>query len=205
MAMSSILGSMSKYLNLLKEVGATKVVVASKYMSINNMQNLYNDGCRDFGENRADELLGKISNLPNDITWHFIGSLQTNKVKKIINKITYLHSLDRISLAKSIQKYRLEPLNCFIQINFTKEIHKSGIFLEDLKEFMNSLNKYDKIRVVGFMAMGEFDDLALTEKIFSEMLKLKNGYKLSMGMSNDYRIALKYKADYIRIGSLLKE
>ena len=70
---------------------------------------------------------------------------------------------------------------------------------------MNSLNKYDKIRVVGFMAMGEFDDLALTEKIFSEMLKLKNGYKLSMGMSNDYRIALKYKADYIRIGSLLKE
>ena len=196
---------MSKYLNLLKEVGATKVVVASKYMSINNMQNLYNDGCRDFGENRADELLGKISNLPNDITWHFIGSLQTNKVKKIINKITYLHSLDRISLAKSIQKYRLEPLNCFIQINFTKEIHKSGIFLEDLKEFMNSLNKYDKIRVVGFMAMGEFDDLALTEKIFSEMLKLKNGYKLSMGMSNDYRIALKYKADYIRIGSLLKE
>ena len=109
MAMSSILGSMSKYLNLLKEVGATKVVVASKYMSINNMQNLYNDGCRDFGENRADELLGKISNLPNDITWHFIGSLQTNKVKKIINKITYLHSLDRISLAKSIQKYRLEP------------------------------------------------------------------------------------------------
>lgn len=205
MAMSSILGSMSKYLNLVNEASNTKVVVASKYMSISNMQNLYNDGARDFGENRADELLTKIDKLPNDITWHFIGSLQTNKVKKVINRIDYLHSLDRISLAKSIQKYRIEPLNCFIQINFSKEKQKSGIFIEDLKEFMNSLNKYDKIRVVGFMAMGVYDDLALTEKIFSEMLKLKNGYKLSMGMSNDYKLALKYKADYIRIGSLLKE
>ncbi|MGI6359988.1 MAG: YggS family pyridoxal phosphate-dependent enzyme [Acholeplasmatales bacterium] len=203
--MSSILGSMSKYLNLVNEASNTKVVVASKYMSISNMQNLYNDGARDFGENRADELLTKIDKLPNDITWHFIGSLQTNKVKKVINRIDYLHSLDRISLAKSIQKYRIEPLNCFIQINFSKEKQKSGIFIEDLKEFMNSLNKYDKIRVVGFMAMGVYDDLALTEKIFSEMLKLKNGYKLSMGMSNDYKLALKYKADYIRIGSLLKE
>lgn len=205
MAMSSILGSMSKYLNLVNEASNTKVVVASKYMSISNMQNLYNDGARDFGENRADELLTKIDKLPNDITWHFIGSLQTNKVKKVINRIDYLHSLDRINLAKSIQKYRIEPLNCFIQINFSKEKQKSGIFIEDLKEFMNSLNKYDKIRVVGFMAMGVYDDLALTEKIFSEMLKLKNGYKLSMGMSNDYKLALKYKADYIRIGSLLKE
>ncbi len=205
MAMSSILGSMSKYLNLLKEVGNVKVIVASKYMSISNMQNLYNDGARDFGENRVDELLDKINNLPNDITWHFIGSLQTNKVKKMINKIDYLHSLDRISLAKSIQKYRIEPLNCFIQINFTKENHKSGIFVEDLKEFMNSLNKYDKIIVVGLMTMGVHDDLVLTEKIFSQMLALKNSYKLSMGMSDDYKLALKYQADYLRIGSLLKE
>ncbi len=205
MAMSSILGSMSKYLKLVSEIGNIKVIVASKYMSITNMQNLYNDGARDFGENRVGELLYKIDKLPKDITWHFIGSLQTNKVKKIINKIDYLHSLDRISLAKSIQKYRIEPLNCFIQINFTKEKQKSGVLLEDLKEFMNSLNKYDKIKVVGFMAMGAYDDLCATEHIFSEMLKLKGSYKLSMGMSNDYQLALKYKTDYIRIGSLLKE
>lgn len=205
MAMLSILGSMSKYLNLVNEAISAKVIVASKYMSINNMQNLYNEGARDFGENRVDEFLAKIDKLPNDITWHFIGSLQTNKVKKMINKIDYLHSLDRISLAKSIQKYRIEPLNCFIQINFTKENHKSGIFVEDLKEFMNSLNKYDKIIVVGLMTMGVHDDLVLTEKIFSQMLELKNSYKLSMGMSNDYKLALKYQADYLRIGSLLKE
>lgn len=204
--MSSILGSMSKYLKLVREVGNTKIVVASKYMTLDNMKSLYNDGARDFGENRVDDLLSKIEKLPNDITWHFIGSLQTNKVKKVINKISYLHSLDRISLAKSINKYRCEPLNCFIQINFTKESRKSGIYYEDLKEFMNSLNKYDKIRVVGFMAMGAYDDLCLTEKIFSSMLKLKNGkYQLSMGMTNDYKLALKYKTDYIRIGSLLKE
>lgn len=205
MAMSSILDSMSKYQALKQEVGDICIVVASKYMTMDEVLALYNEGARDFGENRSDELLYKIKHSPKDITWHFIGSLQSNKVKSMINEITYLHSLDRLSLAKEIQKHRKKPLKCFIQLNITKEPQKGGIFLENLKEFMDSLTKYDKIKVVGFMAMGVLDDLEKTKAVFKTLQSLKSNYQLSMGMSNDYSLALQYQTDFIRIGSLLKE
>lgn len=203
--MSSSLDSMSKYTALKQEAGKATIVVASKRMSIDEVNALYALGARDFGENRSDELLYKQSQTPDDITWHFIGHLQTNKVKDIINRIDYLHSLDRLSLAKAIQKYRQTPLKCFIQLNMTRETHKSGVLLENLKEFMTSLTKYDKIKIVGLMAMGAHDDLEQTEVIFKTLMTLKSHHKLSMGMSDDYQLALQYQTDFIRIGSLLKE
>lgn len=203
--MSSILGSMSNYLKLKQEVNDVTIVVASKYMSIDEMNTLYQAGARDFGENRSDALLHKINHLPKDIKWHFIGHLQSNKVKSIINKIDYLHSLDRLSLAKAIQKHRKTPLKCFIQINMTQETHKSGIAFKDVDKFLFYLNKYDKIQVIGFMVMGVYDDLSSTEEIFKTLESIKGDYKLSMGMSDDYKLALKHHTDFIRIGSLLKE
>lgn len=205
MAMLSTLGLMSKYQQLKLEIGEVTIVVASKYMSIDEVNKLYSEGARDFGENRSDELLYKKAYTKKDITWHFIGHLQSNKVKQVINEIDYLHSLDRLSLAKAIQKHRTTPLNCFIQVNVAKESQKSGILLENLKEFMNSLSKYDKIRVVGFMAMGVLNDQNQTKHVFKTLSSIKGDYKLSMGMSGDYKLALNYQTDYIRIGSLLKE
>jgi pyridoxal phosphate enzyme (YggS family) len=172
------------------------------------MRKIFNLGIKHFGENRVQDLLSKKEELKSlPITWHFIGHLQTNKVKQVINEIDYLHSLDSLKLAKEIQKYRVTPLNTFIQLNLSKEESKFGIDLSELKTFVKELTKYDKINLIGFMTIGIQDDLIQTEKIFETLNQLKIDYMLqytSMGMSNDYELAIKHHADWIRIGSLFK-
>jgi len=184
------------------------IVCASKYFTTNDMRKIFNLGIKHFGENRVQDLLSKKEELKSlPITWHFIGHLQTNKVKQVINEIDYLHSLDSLKLAKEIQKYRVTPLNTFIQLNLSKEESKFGIDLSELKTFVKELTKYDKINLIGFMTIGIQDDLIQTEKIFETLNQLKIDYMLqytSMGMSNDYELAIKYHADWIRIGSLFK-
>ena len=132
------------------------VICASKYIEAKDIEMLYTLGITHFGENRVDALLAKQIELSHlNITWHFIGSLQTNKVKKVINEITYFHALDSIKLAAEINKHRKTPLNCFIEVNVLKEMSKHGIFTEDLEIFIKELKKYDKIKVVGLMTMGK--------------------------------------------------
>jgi pyridoxal phosphate enzyme (YggS family) len=184
------------------------IICASKYFTTNDMRKIFNLGIKHFGENRVQDLLSKKEELKSlPITWHFIGHLQTNKVKQVINEIDYLHSLDSLKLAKEIQKYRVTPLNTFIQLNLSKEESKFGIDLSELKTFVKELTKYDKINLIGFMTIGIQDDLIQTEKIFETLNQLKIDYMLqytSMGMSNDYELAIKHHADWIRIGSLFK-
>lgn len=184
-----------------------KVIAISKTYTVAQVKELYDNGISDFGENRVEELFNKKSELSDyNITWHFVGNLQSNKVKKVINEIDYLHSLDRLSVAKEINKYRKTPLKCFIQVNIAEEESKSGIKLADLSSFLINLKKYDKIIVVGFMAMGVLNDLEKTEFVFKELAKLANktSYKeLSMGMSDDYLLAVKYGATFLRIGRML--
>lgn len=184
------------------------IVCASKYFSTSEMEKIYQLGIKNFGENYVQSLLEKKSALKHqDIKWHLIGHLQSNKVKQVINEIDYLHSLDSIKLAKEINKYRNVPLNCFIQLNIAKEETKSGIIMENLDIFMEELKKYDKINVIGFMAMGVDNDLKRTEDVFKTLDDLKVQYKLemtSMGMSHDFELALKYHSDFLRIGSLFK-
>jgi pyridoxal phosphate enzyme (YggS family) len=186
-----------------------KTIVASKYFSTDEMKKIYNLGARHFGENYVQSLLDKKSSLKDlkDISWHLIGHLQSNKTKLIINEIDYLHTLDSIKLASIIQKYRNTPLNCFIQINLEKNDNKEGILIENLDEFIQEIKKYDKINLIGFMAIGAIDDVVRTEEIFKTLNDLKIKYNLnytSMGMSNDYELALKYHSDFLRIGSLFK-
>ncbi|MBG0762092.1 YggS family pyridoxal phosphate-dependent enzyme [Acholeplasma laidlawii] len=186
-----------------------KTIVASKYFSTDEMTKIYNLGARHFGENYVQSLLDKKSSLKDlkDISWHLIGHLQSNKTKLIINEIDYLHTLDSIKLASIIQKYRNTPLNCFIQINLEKNDNKEGILIENLDEFIQEIKKYDKINLIGFMAIGAIDDVVRTEEIFKTLNDLKIKYNLnytSMGMSNDYELALKYHSDFLRIGSLFK-
>ncbi|NLN50784.1 MAG: YggS family pyridoxal phosphate-dependent enzyme [Acholeplasmataceae bacterium] len=201
--MSNLKLNVEKLKQEIKDYPVT-VVCASKYLTVEQMRKLYDLGIHHFGENRADELLKKQQQLTDlAIKWHFIGSLQSNKVKSIINRIDYLHSLDRLKLVKTIEKYRIEPLSCFVQLNFTKEITKSGLDERYLEDFLKKVKNYDKINLIGLMAMGKLGNHQETDYIFKRVKLLAKYYdlkELSIGMSDDYLIALENGATFIRIG-----
>lgn len=191
------------------EVKDQVIICASKYFTAKEIVKINKLGINDFGENRVEDLLNKKLELTNlNINWHFIGHLQTNKIKKLINEIDYLHSLESLKQADLINKYRINPLKCFIQLNISLEDNKKGITLDNLDEFIQQLKKYDKIDVVGFMTMGVLNDDFKTNQVFEKASKLANTYNypfLSMGMSNDYLIAIENKATHLRIGSYFKK
>ncbi|PKK96540.1 MAG: YggS family pyridoxal phosphate-dependent enzyme [Tenericutes bacterium HGW-Tenericutes-3] len=185
------------------------VVCASKYFSSEQMKKLFQKGVKHFGENRVQDMLLKQKELSSlDITWHFIGHLQTNKVKDMINQIDYLHTLDRISLVESIQKYAIKPVRCMIQVNLTGENQKSGVLPENLDQFLIEIKKYDKIELIGLMTIGKDNDIEKTEQAFNSLDQLASKYQLpyrSMGMSNDYDLAIKHHATHLRIGRKFME
>ena len=191
------------------------IVAATKYVDSNDLIDLYNHGVKDFGENRVDSFLKKYNDLYlyQDIKWHFIGHLQRNKCKDIINKIDYLHSLDSLELAKMIDKYRTKPLDTFIEVSINLEENKNGVNFNNIEEFLNEVLKYKNINIVGFMMMAikndTEDDLANQFKRLNDLrnemenkLNIKLPY-LSMGMSDDYKIAIKEGATHIRLGRIL--
>ncbi len=204
---------------IIKENYITKdinICAATKYVDIKEMNELINAGIVHLGENRVDDFLRKKAMLSHEkIEWHFIGSLQTNKVSKMINEIDYLHSLDRESLAKEINKTRNEPLKCFIEVNCSEEASKHGLKMSEVKSFVELLKKYDKIRVIGLMTMAEHtsDEMIIRQTfrklkgIQEEIISLNLDYcpcnHLSMGMSNDYLLAIEEGATFVRIGSRL--
>ena len=180
------------------------IICASKYFDDQQLRIIYDKGYHDFGENRVQLLKDKIENLKDlNIRWHFIGHLQSNKVKEMINDIDYLHTLDRMSLAKEIQKHANHKIKCLIQMNLTEEPQKSGLYLDKLAQFLLEIKKYDKIELVGFMTMGKDEDDKKTEEVFKKLYDLSVKYDLpmiSMGMTNDYELAIKHHATHLRIG-----
>lgn len=171
-------------------------------------------GVEDFAENRVDKLLEKKAALKNfsSIRWHLIGNLQRRKVKLVINDIDYFHALDSLSLAEEIQKRAEKPISCFVEVNISAEESKHGLRKEELKDFIMQLSNLDKIHVVGLMTMAPLnaDDHKLHE-IFMELRNAQNKIKemhlayapcteLSMGMSNDFSIAIEEGATFVRIG-----
>ncbi len=190
------------------------VVAATKYFNAEEMRELYNTGLTNFGENRVERLLEMQEKLADlKITWHLIGTLQTKKAKKIINTIDYLHSLDTIKLASEIQKRRTEKLKCFIQVNISSEESKHGLSPKEVIPFIKELLPMDKIEVIGLMGMAELtSDEAVINQEFQKLNDLQEAIKkalnlnlkeLSIGMSNDYLIALKHNATFLRLGSVL--
>ena len=191
-----------------------KIVAVSKTFKIDKILPLIEYGHIDFGENKVQELELKHSSLPKDIKWHMIGHLQTNKVKKVVPLVSLIHSVDSLKLLKSINKEsnKLNKItDCLIQINISNEESKYG-FSEDQLDFLNknSLNEYQNIRIRGLMGMASFSsDKNIVEKefhflkgIFNELKKEFTDFDiLSMGMSNDYEIALEAGINMIRIGS----
>ena len=212
----SIKEQVQKLKESLKDYPNVNIIASTKYMEIDQTREVYEAGIHELGENRTDLFVEKYEALKDlDIKWHFFGVLQTRKIRDVINKISCLHSLDHINLANELNKKLTEPLDCFIQINISEEPNKSGIPANKLKTFVNQLAKYDKIRIVGLMCIAKltFDEEVLAEQ-FSKMQQLQKNVqdmhldyapctRLSMGMSNDYKIAVKYGATDVRIGRLL--
>ena len=189
------------------------IVAATKYVESGDMRELYNDGIKDFGENRVDSFLKKYEELGDlkDITWHFIGHLQRNKAKEVANKIDYLHSLDSIELANKLNLLRKKPLNVFIEVSINLEENKNGVPYFEVKDFIKEIKGLENIKIVGLMMMAykdssnpeiEFRKLTDLRDELEKELNIKLPY-LSMGMSDDYLAAIKAGATHIRLGRIL--
>jgi pyridoxal phosphate enzyme (YggS family) len=198
-----------------RDVNSVKIIAVTKYVSIERTKEAFDEGIMDFGENRDEGLIKKWSELGDELRWHYIGSLQTRKVKSIIDKVSYIHSLDRLSLAEEINKRANFPINCLIQVNVSEEESKHGLKQEELLGFIQQLEQYQNIRVVGLMTMAPLTkDKTIVRNCFSalkrkqeEVIQLQLAYapceELSMGMSNDFEIAVEEGATFVRIGTAL--
>ncbi len=189
------------------------LVAATKYIDEAELEKLYQNGLKNFGENRVDSFFKKYEYLKEykDIKWHFIGHLQRNKTKSIINKIDYLHSLDSLELAKLINDNRFKPLDTFIEVSINLEENKNGVPYYEVESFIKELQKYPKIHLVGLMMMtiknsedkeNQFAKLRKLKEQLEEKLQIKIPY-LSMGMSEDYLEAIVEGATHIRLGRIL--
>ena len=192
-----------------------QVIAVTKQVGVERTNEAIEAGIRHLGENRPEGLLNKRQAISSEASWHFIGNLQTRKVKEVIDQIDYLHSLDRMSLAKEIQKRATHPLKCFVQVNVSKEESKSGVLAEEAVAFIKSLEAFDKIQVVGLMTMApNTTDETVIRNVFKGLKSLQlevaaEGMshapcsECSMGMSNVYKIAAVEGATFVRIGTAL--
>ena len=217
-----------KYKHLQDQLnGKATLVAVSKTKPLEDIQALYDLGHRDFGENYVQELVDKAALLPKDIRWHFLGHLQSNKVKYIAPFVHLIHGVDSLSLLKEIDKQAAKNnriIDCLLQIHIAKEETKFGFDPSELIP-LHEFTQWKNVTLVGLMGMASFsDDKDLVKKEFADLKSLFDGNKkssdkiatanttetnnfqftiLSMGMSGDYEIALEQGSNMVRIGSLL--
>ena len=197
-----------------RNVEEVNLVAVTKYVSDARVEEAIEAGITDFAENRPQNYVERKDKYSNK-TWHLIGSLQTRKVRDVINKVDYFHALDRDSLAKEIEKRAEKEIKCFVQVNVSGEESKHGLTSEEAIDFIKSLEQYSKIKVVGLMTMAPFvEDEEILRNCFRKLRQLCDEVKglnlsyapcefLSMGMSNDYKIAIEEGATHIRVGTAL--
>lgn len=194
-----------------------QIIAVTKYASLDRTKQVLALGCEHIGENRWQDARDKWNKLGSQGTWHFIGHLQSNKVKDVIDKFTYIHSLDRMSLARAIQKKADEwnrIVQCFIQVNVSGEQTKFGLAPNELISFANQISSFSNLRIVGLMTMAPYEaDPEEIRAYFRKLRMLKDELNdakiwpypiphLSMGMSNDFEIAIEEGATWIRLGSI---
>jgi pyridoxal phosphate enzyme (YggS family) len=195
-----------------------QIIAVTKYVSIEATGEAIRGGLKQVGENRWQDAQLKWQAYANEAEWHFIGHLQTNKVKEVLGKFQYIHSLDRLSLAEELHKKALSQglqVQCFIQINVSGEETKYGLAPEQLFTFAEQLNKLSSLQIIGLMTMAPFEaEKETTRPVFRELRRLRDELNakrifnytvphLSMGMSNDFEIAIEEGATWIRLGSVL--
>ena len=185
-----------------------KLIAVSKTRTIEEILEAYESGIRDFGENHVQELIKKRELLPKDIRWHMIGHLQTNKVKDLLKDSIYLiHSVDSIKLAKEINKRSSIKQDILLEVNIGEEESKYGFkpSFDELKKVLDEIKDLNNINVVGLMCVAPNTDKPIDNKKYFDKLRILNeklGLKvLSMGMSNDYNVAIKCGSTYIRVGT----
>jgi len=194
--------------------GEVTIIAVTKSVSVERTKEAVAAGLLNLGENRPEGLKLKADEI-DSVKWHFIGSLQSRKVKEVIDQIDYLHSLDRLSLAKEIQKRATRTVNCFVQVNVSGEESKHGLAPNEIIPFVKALEEYDRIRVVGLMTMApNTEDESILRTVFRGLKSLQEEVaslhlsnapcsECSMGMSNDYTIAVEEGATFVRIGTAL--
>jgi len=200
-----------------RPVGSVMVLPVTKTIPVVTIREAHQDGFRNFGESRVQELFEKKSQLPADIHWHFIGHLQTNKVKKLMGEVALIHSLDSLRLAACIsseaQKKNWEA-PVLLEVNTSGESSKSGFEPGELERVLDNLQKLPRIRFKGLMTIGPLtEDRSARRRAFADLRKLKERLvnrfqkniftELSMGMSQDFADAIEEGATIIRIGTLL--
>lgn len=204
--------NIEKYTALLTELAEkTTLVAVSKTKPVADIQALYDLGQRDFGENYVQELVDKEAVLPKDIRWHFIGHLQSNKVKAIAPFVHLIHGVDSGNLLKEINKQAAKNnriIHCLLQIHIAKEDTKFGLDAQEFDQLMTETDDLKNILVAGLMGMASFsEDTDLVRKEFATLRSLYLAHPafsiLSMGMSGDYKIAIEEGSNMVRIGSLL--
>ncbi|MTI81366.1 MAG: YggS family pyridoxal phosphate-dependent enzyme [Firmicutes bacterium] len=194
--------------------GVVKLLAVTKKVTIEEVKKVSAEGITDFAENRVQELLNKYEQMPN-VNWHLIGHLQTNKVKYMVNKVVLVHSLDRWKLAETISRiasFRGITVDVLIQVNVSGEETKFGLPPRELEEFVKEVVQLPGLNIKGLMTMAPFvDNPEEVRPIFRELHNLRQKLNqkwpqislTSMGMSNDYEVAVEEGSDIVRIGSAL--
>lgn len=205
---------LNNYINIKKEIetlnSKTNFIVVSKNQNLEKIQEIINNGHVHFGENRVQEALEKWSTCLQEyphIQLHMIGKLQSNKAKDAIKIFNYVHSLDNEKLANTLAKLEIQSqkkINYFIQVNIGQEKQKNGVEISIVKEFSNYCISDLKLNVLGLMCIPPLNNKTLFYfdklKNLNDQLNFKN---LSMGMSNDFKLAIQCGANYVRVGSAI--
>ncbi len=214
------MGIQQNLLNFLSTIPETvKLVAVSKTKPVEDILEAYDAGQRIFGENKVQDLVAKAPQLHNEIDWHFIGHMQTNKVKFIAPFVKMIHAVDSLKLLKEINKHAKKNnriIDCLLQFHIAEESTKFGLSLDEAEEILanKDLLSFNNLRIVGVMGMATYtDDSQLIRDEFRQLADhmdvLKNKYftkehyfkEISMGMSGDYKIAIEEGSTMIRIGT----
>ena len=192
------------------------LIAVSKTKPVSDLKEVYDAGCRDFGENKVQEIMDKIDELPDDIRWHMIGHLQTNKVKYIVDKVYMIHSVDSVKLVDTISKEAEKKgvtVRILIEVNVAGEESKFGTGLDDARELYEYAVQQPGIDVCGFMTIAPYTvDAEENRQYFVDLKQLSvdmqsqsnhniNGMVLSMGMTGDYEVAVEEGATMVRVGT----
>ncbi len=201
-----------------REEDACVLLAVSKTKPVDQLLEVYEAGCRDFGENKVQELIDKYDKMPADVKWHMIGHLQTNKVKYIVDKVALIHSVDSVKLAQCISKEALKKgitVPILLEVNLAGEESKFGFSKTEVLEAVEEISKLSAIQLRGLMAVPPFVENAEDNRDYFKALKQlsvdisnKNMDNvcmdiLSMGMTGDYEVAITEGASYVRVGSAI--
>lgn len=199
-----------------RAAGSVKLIAVSKTKPVEDIEQAYAYGCRDFGENKVQELMEKYEKMPKDIRWHMIGHLQRNKVKYIVDKVYLIHSVDSVRLAEEISKEAVKKnltVSVLVEVNVAGEESKFGTSSEEALRLVEEIAKLPGICVKGLMTIAPFVENAEENRLY--FAKLKQIYvdiiqknidnvcmeELSMGMTGDYEVAITEGATYVRVGT----